>query len=184
MCFLFVFTLDYLIPFKVAGGIGTLYIAAILINTTESKKTILFTTLLATILISIKFIYFFNISNPVQHLGFPFNRILSIIGLWVATVVALKVKQADEELLLQRAKYTEAIEEIIYINSHKVRKPVTNIVKLVELMEDDNLSDKHAKQMMAYLRKSAKELESATREMTDTISEKDYNQELLISSSI
>lgn len=184
MCFLFVFILDSLMPLHVAGGIGVLYIVAILICMYESKKTILYTALFATLLIILKYIFFAFFLHPLQHQGIPFNRIISLIGLWIAVIVALKSKQIDELLIIKKSEYKETIAEIIYINSHKVRKPVTNIVKLVELMEDNNLSDQHAKQMLAHLRKSAQELEAATREMTDTISEKEYNHEILMPSSI
>ena len=184
MCFLFVFTLDSLLPPHVAGSVGILYMPVVLISMYESKKTILSIAFFATLLIILKYICFNVFLQHPQHLGIPFNRIISIIGLWIAVMVALKSKQVDELLLVKKSEYKETIAEIIYINSHKVRKPVTNIVKLVELMDDDNLSDQHAKQMLAHLRKSVEELEVATREMTDTISEKEYNQEILLSSSI
>lgn len=184
MCFLFVFILDALTPLKVAGGIGILYMVVVLISMYESKKAILYTALFATLLIIIKYICFSIYLHPSQQSGIPFNRIISIIGLWIAVIVALKSKQFDELLLTQKSEYTKTIKEIIYINSHKVRKPVTNIVKLVELMEDNNLSDNQARELMVYLRQSAQELEVATKEMTDTISRKRYNRRLLLPSSV
>lgn len=183
ICFLFVCIIDYFTPLYTFGGIGILYIAAIWLGMRESRRIIVYTAVFATLLIILNYLYFSRIYNGQQEV-IPFNRIISIIGLWIAVVVAWKSKKAEERISVQRADYVKTIEEIVYINSHKVRNHVANIVKIVELLEEDNLSDQHSLQMLAYLRRSAQELDIATREMTETISDKDYNQELLCSASV
>lgn len=178
LCLLLVCILDYLTPLHTAGGIGILYMASIPIIMQESKKAIIYMACLSTALIILNYIYFSSISDTSQW-GFPINRVISVIGLWVATAIALDYKIVQNKLSNQTTSYTETLEEIIFITSHKVRNPVTNIVKIIELMDDEHLTEQNLKEMMLYLRKSAKDLESATREMTDNICDKEYNQEIL-----
>lgn len=161
-----------------AGGIGILYMASFPIIMHESKKTIIYITCLSTTLIILNYIYFSSISSNPQWM-FPINRIISVIGLWVAATIVLDYKKVHTQLSNQTTSYTETLEEIIFITSHKVRNPVTNIVKIVELMDDENLTEQNLKEMMFYLHKSVKDLESATREMTDNICDKEYNQNVL-----
>ncbi|RAJ31053.1 hypothetical protein LY11_02282 [Pedobacter cryoconitis] len=177
ICLLLVCILDYLTPLHI-GGIGIFYMASIPIVMQESKKTIIYIAALATVLITLNYLYFSTIS-PSPEWKIPINRIISVAGLWVTAVIAMNYKQLQHQLFSQRTDYTETLEEVIFITSHKVRNPVTNIVKIIELLEDDHLSEQNIKEMMQHLRKSAKDLEIATREMTDTISEKEYNKEIL-----
>ncbi|WP_146186454.1 hypothetical protein [Pedobacter sp. HMWF019] len=144
----------------------------------ESKKIIICVASLSTALIILNYLYFSS-DLPVSQWMFPVNRIISVIGLWVATAIALDYKKVRNQLSNQTTSYTETLEEIIFITSHKVRNPVTNIVKIVELMDDEDLTEQNVKEMMFYLRKSVKDLESATREMTDHICDKEYNQNVL-----
>lgn len=102
-----------------------------------------------------------------------------MIGLWITTIVAINYKKVVHKLLKERADYSAMLEELIFANSHKVRKPLANITKLVDLMEDQQISVEDLKEMLPLLAKSAAELEQVTREMTDAISHKDYNRDLL-----
>ncbi|PTT02720.1 hypothetical protein DBR11_04125 [Pedobacter sp. HMWF019] len=178
ICLLQICILDYLTPLETSGGFGILYIACIPIVMKESKKIIICVASLSTALIILNYLYFSS-DLPVSQWMFPVNRIISVIGLWVATAIALDYKKVRNQLSNQTTSYTETLEEIIFITSHKVRNPVTNIVKIVELMDDEDLTEQNVKEMMFYLRKSVKDLESATREMTDHICDKEYNQNVL-----
>lgn len=178
ICLLQVCILDYLTPLSTSGALGILYMISIPILMKESKKTIIYMAGLSTALIIINYVYFSSISGASQWM-FPINRIISVIGLWVATTIALDYKKVQSQLINQTTSYTETLEEIIFMTSHSVRNPVTNIVKIVELMDDEELTAQNLREMMGYLRKSVKDLESATREMTDSICDKEYNQTVL-----
>jgi len=162
-CLLFVCVLDYFTPLDVA--IGILYTSIILIVLRETKKTILLLTIIATLLIIINFVYF-NAIATFSHWVFPVNRLISIIGLWVTTTVALNYKILQEKLLKERIEYTETLEEVIFVTSHRVRNPVANIVKIVEIMGDDHISVKNLKEMIPFLGKSAEELDTVIKDMT------------------
>lgn len=162
-CLLFVCILDYLTPLDVA--IGILYTSTILVALGESRKIILLMTIIATLLIISNFIYF-NAIAVASHWVFPVNRLISITGLWVTTTIALNYKGIQEKLLKERIEYTEALEEVLYITSHRVKNPVANIVKIVAVMGDDHISVKSLKEMIPFLGKSAEELNTVVKEMT------------------
>lgn len=160
-CLLLVCVLDYFTPLDVA--VGVLYTSIILVALRETKKTILFLTIISTLLIIINFLYF-NVTTT--HWVFPINRLISIIELWVTTAVALNYKSIQEKLLKEKIEYTETLEEVIFVTSYRVRNPVANIVKIVEIMGDDHISVKNLKEMIPFLGKSAEELDTAIKDMT------------------
>jgi len=171
-----VMVIDYFTPLYVAAGI--LYSPIILVSLKASRRRILTLAGIASLFIIINFLYFISIADQLNWI-FPVNRITSLIGLWVTTIVAINYKQVAEKRLKDRTDYTETLEQIIFINSHKVRKPLANIVKLAELMQDQQVSENDIREMLPLLSASAAELEEVTRKMTDAISSKDYNRDLL-----
>ena len=71
-----------------------------------------------------------------------------------------------EKLVEERTKVLEsqnkALMEYAFINAHKLRSPVANILGLINLIElKDVLEDKN--QLIAYLKKASIELDSITR---------------------
>ncbi|MBB6271061.1 putative membrane protein [Pedobacter cryoconitis] len=177
ICLLLVCILDYLTPLHI-GGIGIFYMASIPIVMNESKKTIIYIAALATVLIISNYIYFYPASFESVWI-LPINRIISVLGLWVAAIIGINYKHLQNKLSNQRAAYTQTLNDVIFINSHKVRNPVTNIVKIAELMDDEHLTAQNIKEMVFYLRKSAEDLDIATREMTDTICKEENNHYIL-----
>jgi len=171
-----VMVIDYFTPLYVAVGI--LYSPIILVSLKASRRRILTLAGIASLFIIINFLYFIAIADQPNWV-FPVNRITSLIGLWVTAIVAINYKQVAEKRLKDRTDYTETLEQIIFINSHKVRKPLANIVKLAELMQDQQVSENDIREMLPLLSASAAELEEVTRKMTDAISSKDYNRDLL-----
>jgi len=90
-----------------------------------------------------------------------------------------KEKRAEELInAYEKLKYAEAhlkghisgLEEMMFMTSHKVRKPVANILGLTHLLEDFLSSPAKLRQLVAYLRISAQELDDFTKELTEFIS--------------
>lgn len=171
-----VLLIDYFTPLHIAVGI--LYSSTILVSLKASKRRIIGLAIVASIFIIANFIYFSSLESQMNWV-FPVNRLTSLIGLWITTFIAINFKKVSERLLKERTDYSAMLEELIFANSHKVRKPLANIVKLVDLMEEENISVEDLKEMLPLLAHSAAELEVVTREMTDSISRKEYNQDLL-----
>lgn len=63
-------------------------------------------------------------------------------------------------------EYIVGLEEIIFMISHKVRHPVSNISGIVQLLEDSSTSPEDLKAMLNYLKQSAITLDDFTKELT------------------
>ena len=62
-------------------------------------------------------------------------------------------------------KYIKGLEEMMFLTSHAVRKPVANIIGIVTQLEDSRLP-KDFKKLIECLRVSALSLETFTRQLT------------------
>ena len=63
-------------------------------------------------------------------------------------------------------EYISKLEELIFITSHKVRQPVTNILGISFLMDQDLTSPEDAEQFISYIKESAIVLDDCTKELT------------------
>jgi len=77
--------------------------------------------------------------------------------------------------LLKAEKYMKEhildLEEMMFITSHKVRKPVANILGLSDLLEEFICCPANLRQLVNHLKSSVSELDNFTRELTDYVSE-------------
>ena len=76
-----------------------------------------------------------------------------------------------QQARLKQQQYLKTLEEMLFITSHKVRKPVANILGLIETIHADNvdLSTGDLKERCDYLQVSATELDSFIKELTSFI---------------
>ena len=85
-------------------------------------------------------------------------------------------KRAEENSQL----YTKALEELLDMTSHQVRKPIATCLGILGLFENTEreISPEKIKMLVSHLMPSAKELDHFTRELTDRIylARKRYNQ--------
>lgn len=92
-------------------------------------------------------------------------------GLFVLSMVVTdKVKMEKE-----RARYTENLEQMLHITSHKIRQPVSNIVGLANQLDIKNDLSEDATKIMKYMKESAVKLDVFTHELNDFII-KSYNK--------
>lgn len=63
-------------------------------------------------------------------------------------------------------EYISKLEELIFIILHKVRQPVTNILGISFLMDQDLTSPEDAEQFISYIKESAIVLDDCTKELT------------------
>jgi len=96
----------------------------------------------------------------------PVNEGLFILSMEVTD----KVRMEKE-----RARYTENLEQMLHITSHKIRQPVSNIIGLANQLEFKNEMSDDAKQIMKYMKDSAVKLDVFTHELNDFII-KSYNK--------
>jgi len=68
-----------------------------------------------------------------------------------------KQKRFEQQLLSQN----EQLKEIAWINSHQVRRPLSNILGLISLIRDSSVQDDDVRQLIELLAVSSKELNDA-----------------------
>ncbi|NNC95384.1 MAG: PAS domain-containing protein [Chitinophagales bacterium] len=83
----------------------------------------------------------------------------------VQDITRRKQAQADKEL------YLNALEEMLFGLSHKIRQPVANLLGLISSLETTNLTPEKMKEYARYFQVSANELDNFIREMTNFIHE-------------
>lgn len=59
--------------------------------------------------------------------------------------------------------------EYAFINAHKLRKPVANILGLVNLFKDNLSLDEDFKKIIHHMRQSTKELDDTVRHIRDKL---------------
>lgn len=164
---LIVFLLDLIVPLGIA--IGILYLAGFLLVCSQNKKTIIIFALIASILTIIKFILFF--STETSYLAYV-NRCITIGIIWIIAILALKHRTIIEQMSSERETYIKELEEMLFITSHEVRKPVSSCLGLMNLVESDkSLSQEELWKIIEHLKSSALELGSFTAKLTTFIYE-------------
>jgi signal transduction histidine kinase len=73
-----------------------------------------------------------------------------------------ELKKADEYL----KEYVKGLEEMMYMTSHDVRRPVANIIGLTNIINDFINSPAQLKKPIKYLKQSAVELDLFLNELT------------------
>lgn len=94
----------------------------------------------------------------------PFNEqlLLSTIEARINRHRAAKERRKKEQLA-----YITELEELMHITSHKVRKPVCNILGLLKLLDmDDEMNAEKMREVLVYSKECALELDTFTRELT------------------
>lgn len=66
----------------------------------------------------------------------------------------------------ERKEYIESLEKMITMTSHRVRLPVTQILGIVSVLENENLDPTEQTELLTYLKRSAHSLDLFTRELT------------------
>lgn len=88
-------------------------------------------------------------------------------GIFILSIDVTARKKAEQE----RKKFILGLEEMIFMTSHKVRQPVSNILGLSDLLEDDSLSQLDLKEICDFMKESAITLDEFTKELTHFIYE-------------
>lgn len=78
-----------------------------------------------------------------------------------------EIKKAEEFL----KQYIQGLEDMIFMTHHRVRKPITNILGLANVLDHYIRSPATLKKMTGYMKTSALDLDVFTRELTTYIVE-------------
>lgn len=161
-----VFLLDVLTPATFV--IDVLYLCCILLVFRESPRTIIGFTIGACLLIVIHVLIF----DLRLKLGLSFwaNRVMSIMAIIITSNLVIRFRRLNQAARLKEQHRLEAMEEILFITSHRVRKPVANIIGLTDVINADTyLTIDELKKRCQYLSFSARELDTIIKELNSFI---------------
>lgn len=163
---LVVFILDMVAPS--AFVVDILYVCCILLMFRESPRAIIIFSIIASLLVIADVIFF----DSKLKLGPSFwaNRAMSILAIVITSNLVIRFRKLDDISRLKKQQHLEALEEILFITSHRMRKPVANIIGLADLSDTDSiLSAKDLKKRCQYLSFSAIELDTIIKELNNFI---------------
>ncbi|WP_018341793.1 PAS domain-containing protein [Cytophaga aurantiaca] len=83
-------------------------------------------------------------------------------GLFILSIDITERKKVEEE----RIEYIHGLEQMLFITSHKVRQPVTQIMGMSELLNATKSSREDLLQITDYMKQSINSLDSFTQELT------------------
>jgi signal transduction histidine kinase len=164
---LIVFILDIFTPNTFVVDI--LYLCCILLVFRESPRTILLFSTVACLLI-VADVLLFELKLNLRP-SFWVNRGMSIVAILIASNLTISFRKLNQASILKEQLYLKALEEILFITSHRVRKPLANIVGLTHLINADTtiLTADDLRKYCNYLSFSANELDKIIKELNNFI---------------
>jgi len=160
---LVVFIIDILMPIEFIADI--LYLCCILIVFKENAGTIIRYGIIACMLIIVDVVFVdLKLKLSIFHY---INRGMSIIVILVTSYMAMRYRKLSDAGIIKEQKNLQALEEMLFITSHQVRKPVANILGLIDIIkcEDAALSITSLKKHCEYLSASATELDNYVKQL-------------------
>ena len=161
---LLVFIIDIITPPEFVVDI--LYICCILLVYRQTNKTIISFSIAACAL-SFLGALLFTIQGEFS-LSEWLNRGISILAIWVISYISILYGRLNRAGRLKEKQHLDDLKEMLFITSHKVRKPVANIIGLIESLNDANadFSADDLKTSYVYLQLSATELDNFLRDLS------------------
>ncbi|MFL9485411.1 hypothetical protein ACI6Q2_21695 [Chitinophagaceae bacterium LWZ2-11] len=161
VCLIGFFFLDFYTPPVIA--VGDLYVCSILFVFREGKKTILIFAAIACCLIMINLWIFASTLTSWRPIS---NRIISIIAIGMASYLAIKYHNTEKKAEKAKDLYANKLEKMLFITSHKVRVPVTNLLAITELLREGNLTKEELAITLSHIQTSVDSLDLFTHELT------------------
>ena len=157
-----VFIIDLFAPLEIA--VGKLYILCFFLICNQKRKTIISFTIAIFFLLPTKFILFYD---PETSYLVYLSRILTMITILIIVMLSLKFRKLVESRNSDRLQYELQLEQMLFITSHKVRKPLANCFGLLNLFESEEaMTEDQQNYIINNLKKNAIELDTFTKELT------------------
>ncbi|MBI3141936.1 MAG: hypothetical protein HYZ16_03835 [Bacteroidetes bacterium] len=157
-----IFVADLFIPAGISVGI--LYLVAMLLVSGDRRAIILLAAGIASILTFMPIPIFLDEYWTKQVL---LNRLITLGAIWIFGLVSIRLAKAKTRILEARNRYVKALEEMLYMTSHRVRKPLATCLGIFNLLDTTKeLNQEELRKAVVYLKSSADELDDFTRELT------------------
>lgn len=97
------------------------------------------------------------------------NRGISILAIFITSSIAIRYRKLYQASILKEQAYSKALEELLFMASHQVRKPVANILGLIENIDTDFalLTPADISEHCKYLQVSALELDNVVKNLSE-----------------
>lgn len=130
---LIVFVIDIITP--PAFVVDILYLCCIMLVFKQDTKTIISFSTAACLLIVI-YALIFNHKTGL-NLSELVNRGISILAILIVSYIAIYYRKLNQLTRLKEEQHLRNLKEMLFLTSHHVRKPVANILGLIENMNID-----------------------------------------------
>lgn len=164
---LIVFLIDFFTPLGMA--IGVLYLFSFLLVCSQNKKTIITFAIITSILTITKLLVFLNLeTNYIVYV----NRCITLGIIWIIAILTIRHRTLVEQINLEREAKIKELEEMLFITSHEVRRPIASCLGLMDIVESGkSLSQDELWKIIKHLKSSALELDGFTKKLTKFIYE-------------
>lgn len=176
LALLIVFPLDLYTPFR--GEVSALYLCCFFYLFRESKKTII---VFAGIILLLTILTFIISYSPASNYMALLNKAITIFVIIITTIFTVLHKKLHDRIDDDRNNYIKELEEMLFMVSHRMRKPITCYLDLMHIVESEKvLTRDELKFIMKHIKLSAFELDAFTKELTIFMSESVKNVEIKI----
>ncbi|QJD96350.1 hypothetical protein HH214_10965 [Mucilaginibacter robiniae] len=167
-----VFIIDIVTPTDYTVDI--LYLCCILAVFKQSIQTIIGFSFSACLLISLSLLI--AVENGLMlNLSVWVNRGISIFAICIVAYIAAHYNKLSQLSRDKEKQYSKALEDMLFITSHQVRKPVANILGLVNLIDKD-ADASSLKEYHEHLQASASELDTIIKELNNFMEQAEQDQ--------
>ncbi len=161
---LIVFVLDIFTPERL--GVDILYLCAILLVSEQDARTIIAFTVMVCILIMIdENIFAIRSTAKVTKVEWA-NRCISIFAILMTSLIIIRYQKYKAIRLMKEKQYLSDLKAMMFMTSHEVRKPLANIIGLINILETDKTE---YEKCVADLRSSANELDNFVHQLNNFI---------------
>jgi K+-sensing histidine kinase KdpD len=145
--------------------IDILYLCSIVLVFKQNTKTIIYFSGGACALIIINALFFDGAID--RNMSLWINRLISLFAIVITSYIAIHYRKQTRAGTLKDQQYVTAIEAMLFMMSHQVRKPVANILGLVETMQTESceLSAGDIQELCRHFYTSAVELDNFIKEL-------------------
>ena len=161
--------------------IDILYLCSIVLVFKQNTRTIIGFSVAACVLIAINALFFDT--EIKRSMSLWINRGISVFAIAITCYIAIHYRKQTRVGIRREHQYLKALEAMLFMTSHQVRKPVANILGLIETMNKDcgHLSTDDIHELCLHLQFSASELDTFVKELNTFIeqTEEDHNRGLI-----
>ncbi len=165
-----VFMLDIFIPPGTA--IAAFYLIPLSFVIYQSKKTIILFAIICCTLTVADTIFGTLFNNQFQFQltidqSVILDRTMILVGIVLLTFISLqfnKMKQLRDE---KKETLIKSMQEMLFMTSHKVRQPITQILGVSILLNSMTISQEEVAKIVECMKDSVVNLDSFTRELTE-----------------